>query len=86
MGNVRLALHANALTGETPDGCAATRAGAYSSARCTFGGDALDMLYITSANCELSEEERRRHPDEGGLFAVPAPVPRLTQPYVRLSD
>lgn len=86
MGDIRLVLHANALNGETPDGCAATRGRRASSARCSFGGDALDTFHITSANCEMSEEERRRHPDDGGLFAMPAPVPRLTEPYVRLSD
>jgi sugar lactone lactonase YvrE len=51
-----------------------------------FGGDDLDTLYVTSANWALSEEERRRRPDEGGLFALPAPVPGLAEPYVRLND
>lgn len=51
-----------------------------------FGGDGLDTLYVTSANWELSEDERRRHRDEGGLFAVAAPVPGLAEPYVRFGD
>ena len=51
-----------------------------------FGGDRLDTLYVTSANWELSEDERRRHRDEGGLFAVAAPVPGLAEPYVRFGD
>jgi sugar lactone lactonase YvrE len=51
-----------------------------------FGGDDLDTLYVTSANWALSEEERRRRPDEGGLFALPAPVPGLAEPYARLND
>ena len=51
-----------------------------------FGGAALDTLYVTSANWPLSDEERRRHPDEGGLFAMPARVPGLPEPYVRQLD
>jgi len=51
-----------------------------------FGGDALDMLYVTSANWQLDDEERRRHPDAGGLFALPAPVPGLAEPSVRFGD
>jgi sugar lactone lactonase YvrE len=51
-----------------------------------FGGADLDTLFVTSANWALSEEERRQHPDEGGLFALPAPVPGLPEPYVRQTD
>jgi sugar lactone lactonase YvrE len=35
---------------------------------CAFGGPDLGDLYITSATCELSDEERRRQPSAGGLF------------------
>ncbi len=35
---------------------------------CAFGGPDLDDLYITSATCALSDEERGRQPSAGGLF------------------
>ncbi len=47
-----------------------------------FGGPGLDTIYVASANHDLSVEERRRHPEEGGLFALPAPVPGLPEPSV----
>jgi sugar lactone lactonase YvrE len=42
-----------------------------------FGGPELDTIYITSATWPLSAAERERNPREGGLFAMPAPVPGL---------
>ncbi|MNE55025.1 L-arabinolactonase [compost metagenome] len=35
---------------------------------CTFGGEALDELYITTARNGMSEEELERWPLTGGLF------------------
>jgi len=35
---------------------------------CTFGGEALDTLYITTARRQLSEEELLKYPHSGGLF------------------
>ena len=37
---------------------------------CTFGGDNLDVLYVTSAASMPSEEERARTPQAGSLFAI----------------
>jgi sugar lactone lactonase YvrE len=37
---------------------------------CTFGGDALDELYVTSATKDLSPEERRAEPLAGAVFRV----------------
>lgn len=42
-----------------------------------FGGPALDTIFVTSATWPLPPEERPRHPAEGNLFALPAPVPGL---------
>ncbi len=39
---------------------------------CTFGGAALDTLYVTSARFTMSEGYLSAHPNEGGLFAVPS--------------
>lgn len=37
---------------------------------CTFGGEQLDELYITSAAAGLSDEERARQPHAGAIFRV----------------
>ena len=42
-----------------------------------FGGDDLGTIFITSACWPLSPAEREHHPQEGNLFAMPAPVPGL---------
>ena len=42
-----------------------------------FGGNSLDVIYVTSANWQLSPAERRKHPMEGSILALPAPVPGL---------
>ncbi|HEX7966853.1 MAG TPA: SMP-30/gluconolactonase/LRE family protein [Stellaceae bacterium] len=47
-----------------------------------FGGSGFDTIYVTSANWSLTEQERHQQPDEGGLFAMPAPVPGLPEPNV----
>lgn len=41
---------------------------------CTFGGDAFDELYITTARDGMSEEELQRWPLTGGLFKFKAGV------------
>lgn len=48
-----------------------------------FGGDALDTLYITSANHPLSEQERASKPNEGNLFRTAAPAPGLPEAIFR---
>jgi len=37
---------------------------------CTFGGDDLDTLFITSARFTMTEDHLAGHPHEGGVFAV----------------
>jgi sugar lactone lactonase YvrE len=47
---------------------------------CAFGGEALDVLYVTSASTRLTPEELGRGPRAGGLFAVEAGVRGLAEP------
>jgi sugar lactone lactonase YvrE len=37
---------------------------------CAFGGDKLDILYITTARKGISDEELKQYPLSGGLFKV----------------
>lgn len=37
---------------------------------CAFGGENLDVLYITTAREGLSEEQLRKYPLSGGLFSI----------------
>lgn len=37
---------------------------------CAFGGPNLDILYVTSAEHFLSDEELKAQPDAGAIFAV----------------
>lgn len=43
---------------------------ASSPTSCTFGGDDLSTLYVTSARFAMSADHLDAHPIEGGLFAV----------------
>lgn len=35
-----------------------------------FGGPNLNILYVTTANHQLTEDQRKAQPDAGCLFAV----------------
>jgi sugar lactone lactonase YvrE len=37
---------------------------------CTFGGELLDTLFITTARWDMTEEELAKNPEAGGLFMV----------------
>lgn len=46
---------------------------------CTFGGDKLDTLYITTARFGLSERSLEQQPLQGGLFAVRTSVTGISR-------
>jgi L-arabinonolactonase len=46
----------------------------------SFGGEALDTLYVTTSTLGLAEEELARQPLAGGLFAVRAGVTGIAEP------
>ena len=50
---------------------------------CAFGGDNLDILYVTSAREFLSESELLREPLAGGVFAIDVGVRGLPEPCFR---
>ncbi|UIP30625.1 SMP-30/gluconolactonase/LRE family protein [Photobacterium sp. TLY01] len=41
--------------------------------RCTFGGDRLDMLFVTTGWYGMSEQDRSEQPLSGCTFVLPAP-------------
>jgi len=48
---------------------------------CAFGGENLDILFITSAREFLSESELLKEPLAGGIFAIDAGVKGVPEPY-----
>jgi len=47
---------------------------------CTFGGDDLSTLYVTSARFTMTPEHIAANPQEGGLFAVDVGVKGVAEP------
>lgn len=47
---------------------------------CAFGGEGLDVLYVTSASNRLTPDDLRRGPQAGGLFAADVGVTGLPEP------
>ena len=52
---------------------------------CAFGGDNLDLLFITSARHGLSKDELKKHPDSGNLFIYETTYKGLITPHVNLA-
>jgi sugar lactone lactonase YvrE len=50
---------------------------------CAFGGANLRTLYVTTARQERGEDELRRLPHSGGIFAMSVEVPGLPEPAFR---
>jgi sugar lactone lactonase YvrE len=50
---------------------------------CAFGGEGLDLLYVTSGSQGLSAEDWQRQPHAGGLFVIPLDVRGLPEPKFR---
>lgn len=47
---------------------------------CTFGGDDLSTLFVTSARWSMSDDHLAKNPLEGNLFAVKADVQGVPEP------
>ncbi len=47
---------------------------------CAFGGDDLDLLYVTSASQRLTDADLKSQPQAGGLFALDVGVKGLPEP------
>lgn len=48
---------------------------------CAFGGEQLDMLYITTAREHASQEELKNYPLSGSIFAIQPGVKGLLEPF-----
>jgi sugar lactone lactonase YvrE len=49
---------------------------------CAFGGEALDVLYVTSASDKLTTEQRRREPLAGALLRLRPGEIGIAKPYL----
>lgn len=79
-GNIWIAhWGAGCVTCHAPSGeeLARIRVPATNTTSCAFGGPDLKTLYITSACTDLTDEQRAREPQAGGLFAIELDVQGL---------
>jgi len=47
---------------------------------CTFGGEDLGTLYVTTSRIHISAESLARHPQQGGIFAFEPGIKGLPRP------
>ena len=52
---------------------------------CTFGGENLNLLFVTSARHDLSMDDLGEYPDSGGLFIYETAYQGLSTPRVSLA-
>ncbi|MEM6684397.1 MAG: SMP-30/gluconolactonase/LRE family protein [Bacteroidota bacterium] len=43
---------------------------AHNVTACAFGGENLDILYITTSNLDMTAEEQAKYPDAGSIFKI----------------
>ena len=43
---------------------------AHNVTACAFGGDDLDIMYITTSSLDMTDEEKEKYPDAGSIFKV----------------
>lgn len=53
---------------------------------CAFGGNNLDVLYITCASIGMSDEEYLKYPDAGKLFRVRTGVKGIKANFIKISQ
>ncbi|NNK81864.1 MAG: SMP-30/gluconolactonase/LRE family protein [Flavobacteriaceae bacterium] len=51
---------------------------------CAFGGENLDILYITTSSLGMTEEEQKRYPNAGSLFKVKPGVKGVNTTHFKL--
>lgn len=59
---------------------------AHNVTSCAFGGPELDILYITTASVDMTEEEHRQYPLAGSLFSVRPGVKGVVSPRFGTSN
>jgi len=58
---------------------------AHNVTSCAFGGDNLDVLYITTASIDMTDEEKQQLPMAGSIFKVKTDVKGVKSPFFKLS-
>lgn len=51
---------------------------------CAFGGDKMDILYVTTAGIGMSEEKKVQFPDAGKLFSVKPGIKGIPASYFQI--
>jgi sugar lactone lactonase YvrE len=53
---------------------------------CVFGGENLDILYITTSSLGMTEEEKLLYPDAGSVFKIKPGVKGVKTPHFNLDN
>ncbi len=56
---------------------------AHNVSSCAFGGVNLDVLYITSARVDMTQEELEKYPNSGSVFSIKPGVKGLKQTFYK---
>ena len=59
---------------------------AHNVTACAFGGENLDVLYITTASVDMTEEERLKFPKAGSVFKAYPGVKGVKSPFFKLEN
>jgi len=59
---------------------------AHNVTSCAFGGPNLEIMYITTASLDMTEEERQKYPLAGSLFKARAGVKGVKSYFFKLSE
>lgn len=59
---------------------------AHNVTSCAFGGENLDILYITTATVDMTDEERKKFPQAGSIFKANPGVKGVKSAFFKLKD
>ena len=59
---------------------------AHNVTSCAFGGENLDILYITTASLDMTDQEKKEFPLAGSLFMVKPGVKGVKSNYFKRSN
>ena len=59
---------------------------AHNVTACAFGGEDLDVLYITTSSLDMTDEEKKAFPLSGSIFRVKPGVTGVKSSFFKRQD